>query len=220
MPKGFFVTDKGRAKIAAATVRDQKVSISKMAIGSGGDPNVDWDYSIESLKQEFYRKPFDSTTDKYMVNPDDPTEIMISAIVPNEVSGTINEIGYLDDENDLIVYGIVREKVKIKGERGADERIQYENWIKFDIDEIDNVVINILQGDYRELAAKIDNFLTEFEKLKAWLLQQLQNLKVRASDTEPEDKEDLMIWFDTQNRLIKYYSESEEKWKPFGAVYL
>lgn len=220
MPKGFYVTDIGRQKIAEAVVKDQKVSISKMAIGSGGDPNVDWDYGITDLKQKFYTKSFDSTTDSYMVNPDDPTEIMISAIVPNEVVGTINEIGYLDDEDNLIIYGVVREKYKFKGEKGADERILYENWIKFDIDEVDNVVINILQGDYRKLAELLAGYQDDLEKFKAMILQLLENLKIRASETEPEEPEDLMIWFDTENRLIKYYSEEEGKWKPFGAVYL
>lgn len=189
MPIGFYVTDKGKEAVAKAIAEDTKVKISKVALGSGGDQNAPWNYGIESLVSQFYEKNFDPETDTYEVDRDDPTQVMICSVIPNEVSGTINEIGYKDDKDNLIIYGVIRERTKVAGEGAEINRMQFNSWIKFESEEIENIQINVLSAEYQLLDDKVTAAVGKVEKMEGTVsqLEEGQNTlepRVEALETE------------------------------------
>lgn len=177
MPIGFYVTDKGKEAIAEAIAQDTKVKISKVAIGSGGNYEEPWNYGIESLVNQFYEKPFDPETDTYEVDRDDPTQVMIASKIPNEVSGTINEIGYKDDQDNLIIYGVIRERTKVAGTEGEIERMQFNNWIKFESEEVANIQINVLSPEYQLLDDKVTQAIGKVENMQTDLEPRIEKLE-------------------------------------------
>lgn len=135
---GFYITNKGRELLTNSTVTTDKVIISKACFGSGGDLISQPDKSITQLKNQIYEKPFDPDTDSYKVSGNDLSQLEIKTIVPSEVSGTINEIGYKDEKDNLIIYGVVQEFNK---EEGLE--LQYENWIKLENGDAEKIEVSI-----------------------------------------------------------------------------
>lgn len=68
---------------------------------------------------------------------------------------------------------------------------------------------------YKELQEQ--NIQKLIDAAKQELLTILKQTQVKASDTEPENAEDMTVWFDITNKLIKV--KVEGKWIPMGAVY-
>lgn len=160
MPYGFFITDTGRKLIDQAIPSEKKVEITKACFGSGGDPVPDREYGITELKNQFYEKNLSPDTDTYEVDPSDPYAIYIRTIVPEDVYGTINEVGYKDSEDNLIIYGIVQERVKEQSESGGGFKIQYDNWIKLENGDVDKIEIKVVSPEYE----KVEQLLEKAEK--------------------------------------------------------
>ena len=155
MPYGFYITDKGRELLTASTNSESKVEITKACFGSGGSPETEKDYSITELKNQFYEKTFEPEIDSYKLSSVDPTELCIETIVPSEVSGTINEIGYKDSSDNLIIYGVVREREKLAGSDSEGYQLKYENWIKVANADIDKIEIKVQSPEVGKLTDQI-----------------------------------------------------------------
>lgn len=159
MPEGFYVTDKGIELINTAVKEEKKVEINKAQFGDGGDLNGAREYGITELKSKQYEKNFDPLTDTYSVSPTDPKALLIKVVIPAEVSCTINEIGFFDTENNLIVYGNVRERQKEAG-----IKFQYENWVKFDNVDESAVEIKIVSPEFEKVETLVESTKQEFDQ--------------------------------------------------------
>lgn len=139
---GFYITNKGRELLTNSTVTTDKVIISKACFGSGGNLISQPDKGITQLKNQIYEKPFDPDTDSYKVSGSDLSQLEIKTIVPSEVTGTINEVGYKDESDNLIIYGVVQDFEK---EDGIE--VEYDNWIKLEAGDSEKIEINIATPD-------------------------------------------------------------------------
>ena len=159
MSEGFYVTNKGIELINSAVPSESKVEIVKAKFGSGGDAVGAWNYDITDVVSQIYEKQLDPLTDKYVVSETDPKALMISVVVPEEETGVINEVGFFDSENNLIVYGVVREANKPAG-----VKYQYDCWVKFDNVDSANVEIKIVSSEFEKVEKLVADTKQEFDQ--------------------------------------------------------
>ena len=158
---GFYITTKGE-ELIAKTLQGETIKITKACFGSGGNHEEPFNYDIEDLVEQFYEKELDPETDLISVDPLLPEQIKIVTVLPVNVSGTINEIGYKDENNNLILYGLIEEEVK-----SADKKqiFQYENYIKLQPQEVEKIDFSIITPDYEELRKQINNLQTQINNI-------------------------------------------------------
>lgn len=164
MPYGFYITDKGRELIDKAIPNEQKVEITKACFGSGGNPETDREYGITDLKNQFYEKTLTPDTDTYQVDENDPYSLYIRTVVPDDVTGTINEVGYKDSEDNLIIYGVVQQRVKEQSVSGGGFKIQYDNWIKLENGDVDKIDVKVLSPEYERVDRLVESAKAEFDE--------------------------------------------------------
>lgn len=159
MGLGFYVTNKGIELINNAVATESKVEINKAKFGSGGDAVGAWNYDITDVVSQVYEKTLDPENDSYKISDTDPKALMISVTVPPEQTGTINEVGFFDTNDNLIVYGIVRELNKPEG-----VKYQYDCWVKFDNVDSANVEIKIISSEYEKVEKLVEDTRKDFEE--------------------------------------------------------
>lgn len=159
MGLGFFVTNKGIELINSAVATESKVEINKAKFGSGGDAVGAWNYDITDVVSQVYEKTLDPENDSYKISDTDPKALMISVTVPPEQTGTINEVGFFDTSDNLIVYGIVRELNKPEG-----VKYQYDCWVKFDNIDSSNVEIKIISSEFEKVEQLVADTKQEFDE--------------------------------------------------------
>lgn len=158
MAEGFYVTNKGIELINAVIPNDGKVEINKAKFGSGGTEGA-WNYDISAMVSEEYSKNLDPETDKYKISDTDPKALFLSVVVPAEVSCRINEVGFFDNNDNLIIYGIVRDQTKVQG-----VKYQYDCWVKFDNVDSANVEIKIISSEYEKVEKLVQDTKQEFDQ--------------------------------------------------------
>lgn len=178
MPYGFFITDKGRELIDKAIPTESKVEIVKACFGSGGDPESPEDFSRTELNSQFYEKPLSPETDSYRVDENDPYSLFIASEVPGDVTGVFNEIGYKDSEDNLIIYGVVQERVKTPGVQGGLNKLRYENWIKLENGDTATIDIHIKTPEYEKVEELVQKAEYEFDIRNYVTQDQLREYKV------------------------------------------
>ena len=159
MSEYFFVTNKGVELITQAVANETKVEIKKVQFGSGGDSSGEKNYDIQSLGHMEYTKDLDPITDTYEILDTVPKSLYLKTIVPAEVECTINEIGYFDTQENLIIYGIVRELNKEKGLKH-----QYDNYVKFENIDTAGVEIVIISPEYEKVEQLVETTKEEFDQ--------------------------------------------------------
>lgn len=158
---GFYITNKGRELLTSSTTTTDKLTITKVCFGSGGDsvsqPNLD----ITELNNQIYEKDFNPAKDTYSVDLTDLSQICIKTYLDGDITGTINEVGYKDSSDNLIIYGVIKDV-----EKPQDQEILFENWIKFENSDIDKIEIKLqspeTQQIYEQLSS-IKSTISEFE---------------------------------------------------------
>ena len=159
MAEGFYITNRGIELINSAVPSESKVEIIKARFGSGGDAVSTWNYDITDVVTQVYEKRLDPETDSYKVSDTDPKSLMISVTVPPEETCTINEVGFFDEADNLIVYGIVRQL-----EKPAGVKYQYDCWIRFDNVDTANVEIKIVSSEFEKVEKLVEDTKAEFER--------------------------------------------------------
>ncbi len=191
MPYGFYITDKGRELIDKAIPNEQKVEITKACFGSGGDHELDREYGITALKNQFYEKTLTPDTDTYQVDENDPYSLYIRTVVPDEVTGTINEVGYKDNDDNLIIYGVVQQRVKEQSVSGGGFKIQYDNWIKLENGDAEKIDVKVLSPEYERVDRLVEQTKTEFTELIETVENEfnIENYPSQEDFTEATDEE-------------------------------
>lgn len=199
---GFFITNKGEELLGKA-LTGEKVKITKACFGSGGNHNEPYNYEITELVSQFYEKELDPVTDLVTIDPARPNQIEIITELPANVSGTINEIGYKDEADNLILYGLVQEEVK-KSEN--NDIFHYESYIDLEQNQVESIEFNITSTDYNELRTLIAGLQNQINNLSGGsdLEQRVQTLETFKDDiTEQvqslEDLPDRVTTIETSN---------------------
>lgn len=169
---GFYVTDSGRDKIANAVQSGTRVAITKCALGDSGDKTGEIDYAKTALTNQVYSKTLDNT-DSYTVKGN---KVLVKVTVPDSAGElTFNEVGFLDDTDTLIIYGVTGTVHKLPGGDDSPQVVELENYIQLDQKQLDHV--EIASGDFGET---IDN-----------LSELVENLNGRVSTLEGGEETNL-----------------------------
>lgn len=181
---GFYMTDTGIEKVAKATAQGEKVKINTLAVGDGGKPDEDRIYERTALEHENYRKQMDDM-DSYTVDRNNPNVVTIVAVVPDETGAiTVNEVGFFDEEGDLIVYGVVEETSKGKGSNGSMQTIEITCYINFVNTGVDNVEISVGSDGLIRLQLRVDKLedrVDDLEQADKDILEELKTFVKKES---------------------------------------
>ncbi|HBF8942162.1 phage tail protein [Clostridioides difficile] len=158
-----IITDVGKAKIANASVTGNKVGFVKIQLGDGGGSEYTPTESQTALKNVVWEGNIGNTT----TDETAPNCIILESLIPSSVGGfMIREIGYLDDENNLIAISKYKECYKPSIEQGAvvDMKVKtvliVSNVNNIEL-KIDPTIIFATLKDIQDLDTKIDTTKTE-----------------------------------------------------------
>ncbi|MEL0746277.1 phage tail protein, partial [Clostridioides difficile] len=158
-----IITDVGKAKIANASVTGNKVGFVKIQLGDGGGSEYTPTESQTALKNVVWEGNIGNTT----TDETAPNCIILESLIPSNVGGfMIREIGYLDDENNLIAISKYKECYKPSIEQGAvvDMKVKtvliVSNVNNIEL-KIDPTIIFATLKDIQDLETKIDTTKTE-----------------------------------------------------------
>ncbi len=158
-----IITDVGKAKIANASVTGNKVGFVKIQLGDGGGSEYTPTESQTALKNVVWEGNIGNTT----TDETAPNCIILESLIPSSVGGfMIREIGYLDDENNLIAISKYKECYKPSIEQGAvvDMKVKtvliVSNVNNIEL-KIDPTIIFATLKDLQDLETKIDTTKTE-----------------------------------------------------------
>lgn len=218
MKKGFYVTDLGRNKLLEASNEiNKKVNIVKVKIGDAGNQDIeDFDYSITSLVNSVYEKTFDEN-DFYKIDEERPNQVMICCYIPKEVNidTDINEIGFYDEEDDLIVYGLVQPTPK-----RDNYAIEFDNWIEFNNKDIDNVTIVIDDRGLESFKREVMNILNSYgDTIHVERITEEEIIEITGTDLEIKNitvigdamsSDDVLLFLDDDPDNDPIYGEKED----------
>ncbi|HBF6148067.1 TPA: phage tail protein [Clostridioides difficile] len=158
-----IITDVGKAKIANASVTGNKVGFVKIQLGDGGGSEYTPTESQTALKNVVWEGNIGNTT----TDETAPNCIILESLIPSSVGGfMIREIGYLDDENNLIAISKYKECYKPSIEQGAvvDMKVKtvliVSNVNNIEL-KIDPTIIFATLKDIQDLETKIGTTKTE-----------------------------------------------------------
>lgn len=89
------------------------------------------------------------------------------------------------------------------------------------IEKAKEEIKGLIENTKTEMQKIIDGAKEELQqndnKIKQDIMNILEEIKVKASEAEPEEAEDFTVWFDIENKLVKVRKDGQ--WIPMGAVY-
>ena len=95
-------TQYGKERDAAARAGGDKLNITHAAVGSGLGAVPVVSPAQTALKEEVWRGPVNGV----QVNPEDPTDVIVDVVLPNDIGGFwIREWGLFDDAGKLVAVG-------------------------------------------------------------------------------------------------------------------
>ncbi|HCQ5727298.1 TPA: phage tail protein [Clostridioides difficile] len=181
-----IITDVGKAKIANASVTGNKVGFVKIQLGDGGGSEYTPTESQTALKNVVWEGNIGNTT----TDETAPNCIILESLIPSSVGGfMIREIGYLDDENNLIAISKYKECYKPSIEQGAvvDMKVKtvliVSNVNNIEL-KIDPTIIFATLKDIQDLETKIGTVNTKIDTTKTELNTRIdtenekQNIKI------------------------------------------
>ncbi|HBF0343515.1 TPA: phage tail protein [Clostridioides difficile] len=178
-----IITDVGKAKIANASVTGNKVGFVKIQLGDGGGSEYTPTESQTELKNVVWEGNIGNTT----TDETAPNCIILESLIPSSVGGfMIREIGYLDDENNLIAISKYKECYKPSIEQGAvvDMKVKtvliVSNINNIEL-KIDPTIIFATLKDIQDLDAKISNVNTKIDTTKTELTSNIETAKTELN---------------------------------------
>ncbi|HGH5433518.1 TPA: phage tail protein [Clostridioides difficile] len=166
-----IITDVVKAKIANASITGNKVGFVKIQLGDGGGSEYTPTESQTALKNVVWEGNIGNTT----TDETAPNCIILESLIPSSVGGfMIREIGYLDDENNLIAISKYKECYKPSIEQGAvvDMKVKtvliVSNVNNIEL-KIDPTIIFATLKDIQDLETKIGTVNTKIDTTKTEL---------------------------------------------------
>ncbi|HBE9575488.1 phage tail protein [Clostridioides difficile] len=178
-----IITDVGKAKIANASVAGNKVGFAKIQLGDGGGSEYTPTESQTALKNVVWEGNIGNTT----TDETAPNCIILESLIPSSVGGfMIREIGYLDDENNLIAISKYKECYKPSIEQGAvvDMKVKtvliVSNVNNIEL-KIDPTIIFATLKDIQDLETKIGTVNTKIDTTKTELTSNIETVKTELN---------------------------------------
>ncbi|HCU3052955.1 TPA: phage tail protein [Clostridioides difficile] len=178
-----IITDVGKAKIANASVTGNKVGFVKIQLGDGGGSEYTPTESQTALKNVVWEGNIGNTT----TDETAPNCIVLESLIPSSVGGfMIREIGYLDDENNLIAISKYKECYKPSIEQGAvvDMKVKtvliVSNVNNIEL-KIDPTIIFATLKDIQDLETKIGTVNTKIDTTKTELTSNIETTKTELN---------------------------------------
>ncbi|WP_343095753.1 phage tail protein [Clostridioides difficile] len=178
-----IITDVGKAKIANASVTGNKVGFVKIQLGDGGGSEYTPTESQTALKNVVWEGNIGNTT----TDETAPNCIILESLIPSSVGGfMIREIGYLDDENNLIAISKYKECYKPSIEQGAvvDMKVKtvliVSNVNNIEL-KIDPTIIFATLKDIQDLETKIGTVNTKIDTTKTELTSNIETAKTELN---------------------------------------
>ncbi|MDB3440861.1 phage tail protein [Clostridioides difficile] len=179
-----IITDVGKAKIANASVTGNKVGFVKIQLGDGGGSEYTPTESQTALKNVVWEGNIGNTT----TDETAPNCIILESLIPSSVGGfMIREIGYLDDENNLIAISKYKECYKPSIEQGAvvDMKVKtvliVSNVNNIEL-KIDPTIIFATLKDIQDLETKIGTVNTKIDTTKTELTSNIETTKTEIDE--------------------------------------
>lgn len=159
MATGFYITEKGRNLIAQAAADETKVVITKLKVGDGATIHDAPNPELTDLKNTVFEKDFDPDYDRYFIDKNTPNVIRIQCTLPNDVGDfDINEAGYYDENDNLILYGVMQNTPKHAGAPATLWTVKFENIITFrNATDLEHIEFKIELGNLAELEQAIED---------------------------------------------------------------
>ncbi|MDB3737063.1 phage tail protein, partial [Clostridioides difficile] len=168
-----------------------KVGFVKIQLGDGGGSEYTPTESQTALKNVVWEGNIGNTT----TDETAPNCIILESLIPSSVGGfMIREIGYLDDENNLIAISKYKECYKPSIEQGAvvDMKVKtvliVSNVNNIEL-KIDPTIIFATLKDIQDLETKIGTVNTKIDTTKTELTSNIETTKTELNtriDTENE----------------------------------
>lgn len=178
-----IITDVGKAKIANASVAGNKVGFVKIQLGDGGGSEYTPTESQTALKNVVWEGNIGNTT----TDETAPNCIILESLIPSSVGGfMIREIGYLDDENNLIAISKYKECYKPSIEQGAvvDMKVKtvliVSNVNNIEL-KIDPTIIFATLKDIQDLETKIGTVNAKIDTTKTELTSNIETVKTELN---------------------------------------
>lgn len=134
-----ILTDIGIARVANATILDEKVPIIHFAVGDGGGEFYSPQSTQTALKNEQWR----GNTTKCEIDPASPNIVIISAVMPSSVGGfTIRETGVFDDKGALIAVANCPDIAKVVISEGVSSEIAVTMQLIFSNTDVVNLLVD------------------------------------------------------------------------------
>ncbi|WP_231165477.1 phage tail protein [Clostridium botulinum] len=182
-----LITNVGQAKLANATALGTKVNFAKLQIGDGKDYNPN--EAQENLKHKVWEGSINSIT----TDSKNPNWIVIQTLIPASVGGfSINEVGVLDDEGNMLIVSKYPETYKPKLENGSGKDLTIKLVIQ--VSNTDSVTLKIdpsitiaTKEDIKNAEKQIVSNLEEFKTKNT---QDIEEFKNNTKTTLEENKKD------------------------------
>lgn len=188
-----IITDVGKAKIANASVTGNKVGFVKIQLGDGGGSEYTPTESQTALKNVVWEGNIGNTT----TDETAPNCIILESLIPSSVGGfMIREIGYLDDENNLIAISKYKECYKPSIEQGAvvDMKVKtvliVSNVNNIEL-KIDPTIIFATLKDIQDLETKIGTVNTKIDTNKTELTSNIETTKTELNTKVDNTKKEI-----------------------------
>lgn len=174
-----LVTDVGRAKMANAQVMGEKVSFSKIALGSSETKPRE---NQTALGKEEWRGPVSNVS----LDKDNPNWIVVEAVVPSNVGGfEIAEVGVYDEEGHLIVVGNHPKTYKPKMDEGTTKDVAIRIIIEVSNSEIVELKVDpsvvIATRSYVESAIELAMASIDFSAVEKQINQHVSNADIHVT---------------------------------------
>ena len=207
MAYGFYITQRGLEKITQASNTDSKVVINQYLVGDGGDLEGEANPAITGLNNELYRKSL-TDLDSFEISG---SKILIKTVLPDDVPAmTFNEAGYLDTDDELIIYGTFRPITKNASNPEAPQIIEHDNYVEFTANQIDSVTISTGNQAYDSLVERITAVendkasKTDLETLKQTINNDISNNLTQVSNSVSDLEKRVQTLETTLNGVAEY----------------
>ena len=133
-----ILTNKGKAKIANATLLNSNVTLTTLKVGDGNGAYYNPTEEQTDLKNVVHTCQVGSIS----IDKKNPNWVVVETIIPGSVGGfIIREIGLFDTEGDMIAVGKYPETYKPVVANGASKDLNVRTI--FEVSNAENVTLNI-----------------------------------------------------------------------------
>ena len=172
-----ILTNKGKAKIANATLLNSNVTLTTLKVGDGNGAYYNPTEEQTDLKNVVHTCQVGSIS----IDKKNPNWVVVETIIPGSVGGfIIREIGLFDTEGDMIAVGKYPETYKPVVANGASKDLNVRTI--FEVSNAENVTLNINPSVIIATKEDINNLQEQITDNATQLKENVNNITSIKSD--------------------------------------